>query len=86
MKINNQKEINDENDGQISDEEDIKTERTLIKYIEGVVFKEYEKAKRCIFDKDFKKSKFSQVKDGKDKKEKMQAPFHQVFLSSLMNQ
>jgi hypothetical protein len=49
----------------------------------GEVFSEYENAKLMIFTDDFKSSKLT-IKEGVN--EHAVAPFHPVFLSSLMNQ
>jgi len=56
---------------------------TLQEYFKHEVYHEYEKAKRCIFDKDHNPISL-------DKKEGINelhvAPFHPIFMSSLMNQ
>ena len=62
---------------------------TLYHYFEHEVFCGYEKAKRCIFDKRTEsgaKLVYHKAEHNEDGRPEYQAPFHPVFLSSLLNQ
>jgi hypothetical protein len=56
---------------------------TLLEYFKHEVMHEFERAKRCIFDKEFNLVKVKN-EDGRDPEVGV-ATFHPVFLSSLMN-
>ena len=66
----------------------LKQEMTLYEYFEFEVFYEYEKAKRCIFGKrtDSGAKLVRHKSKWADNNKDYEAPFHPVFLSSLLNQ
>jgi len=57
-------------------------EMTLLDFIEHDCFHEYEKVKRCFFDKDMQVAK---LKVEPQINELTQAPFHPLFMSALLN-
>jgi len=59
-------------------------EMTLLEYMHHEVLHEYEQAKRCIFEKNFNQTTVKN-EDGREPEMGI-APFHPIFMSSLMNQ
>ena len=70
-------------EGDDADYGDNSKEQTLLEFMADAVESEYEEAKVMIFTEDFKMQKHP-LKEGVN--EHATAPFHPVFLSSLMNQ
>eukprot|EP00356_Strombidium_inclinatum_P015164 CAMPEP_0170482330 /NCGR_PEP_ID=MMETSP0208-20121228/2393_1 /TAXON_ID=197538 /ORGANISM="Strombidium inclinatum, Strain S3" /LENGTH=402 /DNA_ID=CAMNT_0010755157 /DNA_START=112 /DNA_END=1317 /DNA_ORIENTATION=- len=58
-------------------------EKTLLDFIEHDCFHEYEKAKRCFFEKDMS---VKRLKIEPQVNELSHAPFHPLFMSALLNQ
>jgi len=75
------REIAEDEDEEIEDDG---KERTLLEYMAEEVMSEYDEAKKMIFTEIDQKAAKHPIKDGVN--EHSTAPFHPVFLSSLLNQ
>lgn len=73
-----------EDSGELDDDyDDIDKEETLLDFMKHEVISEYDNARQEIFDNDYKSKKVA-IEEGIN--DLPVAPFHPVFLSSLMNQ